>query len=218
MDYRKDLSKIAQHLVEIPVHKGETIIREMEEGNSLYLIHKGNATVYRNNIPVGTLTSGECFGEMGMLIQSKRTATIVAEDEMQLFRLDSVAFYEMIFDQTAIALEMMKLLSRRLRSALARVVSGEDEPAGVNTSGTASNNPAIAQVNNGVILQRMLVLQKISLFAHFAQEDFIRLAHMVEEVSYEAGEIICKSGEAGDAMYGIIEGNIKVHRDRKSVV
>lgn len=213
----KDLSKIAQHLVEVSIQKGEAVIRETDEGNSLYLIHKGNAAVYRNKILVGTLAAGECFGEMGMLIQSKRTATIIAEEEMQVFRLDSAAFYEMIFDQTAIALEMMKLLSHRLRSALSRVASGEDEPAEIKPSADVPNNPAMTQVNNGVILQRMLVLQKISLFAHFAQEDFIRLAQMVEEVIYEPGDVICKSGEAGDTMYGIIEGNVRVHRGEETL-
>ncbi|CAK4834004.1 unnamed protein product [Aphanomyces euteiches] len=214
----KDLSKISEHLLEVPVKKGEAVVREMEEGSSLYLIHRGNAAVYKNNIQVGTLTAGECFGEMGMLIQSKRTATVIAEDDLQLFRLDSAALYEMIFDQTAIALELMKLLSRRLRSALALVgPTAADEPEKANLPVNETNNSGATQINNGVILQRMLVLQKISLFAHFSQEDFIRLAHMVEEVIYEPGESICKSGEAGDTMYGIIEGSVKVHRGEEKL-
>ncbi|QGQ94058.1 hypothetical protein EHS13_03635 [Paenibacillus psychroresistens] len=214
----KDLSKISEHLLEVSVKKGEAVIREFEDGDSLYLMHKGNAAVFRNNIEVGKLVAGDCFGEMGMLIQSKRTATVIAEEDMHLFRLDSVALYEMIFDQTAIALELMRLLSRRLRSALALVGSTKtNEPEKITPPVNETNNAAITQINNGIILQRMLVLQKISLFAHFAQEDFIRLAHMVEEVIYEPGESICKSGEAGDTMYGIIEGTVQVHRGEEKL-
>ncbi len=43
-------------------------------------------------------------------------------------------------------------------------------------------------------------------------EDFIWLAQMVEEVVYDPGEVICRAGDFGDTMYGIIEGSICVHR------
>jgi CRP-like cAMP-binding protein/HEAT repeat protein len=208
----KELSKIAQYLIEEHIVRGDIIIRELEEGSALYLIQTGKAAVYRNEVLVGTLNAGECFGEMGMLIQSKRTATVIAEGDMQIFRLDSTALYEMIFDRTTIALEMMKLLSRRLRTALARIDSAEAVQNEADLTVNINIQTGITQINNEVILRRILVLQKISLFAHFSQEDFIRLAHMVEEVEYEPEEVICKTGEAGDTMYGIIKGNVKVHR------
>lgn len=66
--------------------------------------------------------------------------------------------------------------------------------------------------HNQAIIRRVLVLQKIELFAHLSQADFIRLAHLVEEVAYKPGEIICRMDEHGDTMYGIIEGSIRVHR------
>jgi CRP-like cAMP-binding protein/HEAT repeat protein len=208
----KDLSRIAQQLVEVKVPKGEAIIREKENGDALYLIYEGNAAVYRNEVKVGALHAGECFGEMGILIQSMRTATVVAEKEMLVYRLDSIALYEMIFDRTGIALEIMKLLSRRLRSALARVSVIEEKTAKEQLAVTTSAFSTMTEKDNGVILLRMMVLQKISLFAHFSQDDFIRLAQMVEEVVYEPGEAICITGEAGDTMYGIIEGEVNVHR------
>lgn len=65
---------------------------------------------------------------------------------------------------------------------------------------------------NESIIRRILVLQKISLFVHCSQEDFIKLAQMVEESIYETGETICSIGEDGHTMYGIIEGNIQVHK------
>ncbi|MNR17796.1 Cyclic nucleotide-binding domain protein [compost metagenome] len=84
------------------------------------LIDEGRAGVYRNNKLLGELNLGDCFGEMAILTNSARTATIKAEENMVLWRLDSSVFYDMMFDQTSIAVEMMKLLSRRLRSELER--------------------------------------------------------------------------------------------------
>jgi CRP-like cAMP-binding protein len=219
------------------------------------LVDEGRAGVYRNKKLLGELNLGDCFGEMAILTNSARTATIKAEDNMVLWRLDSSVFYDMMFDQTSIAVEMMKLLSRRLRSELERgqekaqasaveqgeeladdqgqaLVEGQGEDQELGRDGieeAAQSELVLAQAEaaaaalqepqaatdltrDEVILRRILVLQKIDLFAHLGPNDFMWLAQMVEEVAYEPGEAICRAGDFGDTMYGIIEGSIRVHR------
>ncbi|MNI27784.1 Cyclic nucleotide-gated potassium channel [compost metagenome] len=78
------------------------------------------------------------------------------------------------------------------------------------------NTEAEGISRNEVILRRVLVLQKIDLFAHLAPDDFIWLAQAVEEVVYEPGDVICRAGDYGDAMYAIIEGNVRVHRGNEN--
>ncbi|KRE73873.1 Npt1/Npt2 family nucleotide transporter [Paenibacillus sp. Soil750] len=257
----RDLSVIAKRLHKLAVEQGNTIIREGDPGDSLMLVDEGRAGVYRNKKLLGELNLGDCFGEMAILTNSARTATIKAEDTMVLWRLDSSVFYDMMFDQTSIAVEMMKLLSRRLRSELERGQEkaqasaveqgeeladdqgralvegqGEDQVHGqVRDQGRDGNEEAaqselvLAQseaaaaavqepqaatdlTRDEVILRRILVLQKIDLFAHLGPNDFMWLAQMVEEVAYEPGEAVCRAGDFGDTMYGIIEGSIRVHR------
>jgi CRP-like cAMP-binding protein len=69
-----------------------------------------------------------------------------------------------------------------------------------------------AEPDSRAILRRMLVMQQIGLFVHFSQEDVKRLASRVEEVEYAANDSIFLAGDDGDAMYGIIEGSVRVHR------
>ncbi|MDF2815175.1 MAG: hypothetical protein K0Q81_1375, partial [Paenibacillus sp.] len=116
----KDLSAIAKRLLRVEMNGGSTIIQEGDQGDCLFIMEKGRAGVYRNEQYVGELKRGDCFGEMAIFTQGIRTATIKADEAVILWRLDSSAFYEMMFNQTSIALEMMKLLSRRLRSMLER--------------------------------------------------------------------------------------------------
>jgi CRP-like cAMP-binding protein/ATP/ADP translocase/HEAT repeat protein len=233
----RDLSVVARRLHRMAVKQGNIIIREGDPGDSLMLIDEGRAGVYRNDQLIGELHLGDCFGEMAILTNSARTATIRAEEEMVLWRLDSSVFYDMMFDQTSIAVEMMKLLSRRLRSELARgqgnvqnpVVQGDEQgQAGVKKLEAAQSELALAHEEAAValqetkeaaeltrdemILRRILVLQKIDLFAHLGPNDFIWLAQMVEEIAYDPGEAICRAGDFGDTMYGIIEGSVRVHR------
>jgi CRP-like cAMP-binding protein len=158
---------------------------------------------------------------------------------MQLLRLDSVDFYEALFDRSELALEMMKQLSRQLRSAMERqrqaeaevrsataeaaatsVAAADTQPSSaINVRLNAEQQPstANAEIMNQVILRRVLVLQKIELFAHLSQDDFVRLANRVEEVVYAPGEAICRMDEHGDTMFGIIEGSIQVHRGTEKV-
>ncbi|MCU6791625.1 cyclic nucleotide-binding domain-containing protein [Paenibacillus sp. WQ 127069] len=215
----RDLSAIAPRLQKLSRVQGMDIIREGDPGDSLFIIHSGQAGVYVNGQKVSSLKAGDCFGEMAVLTQGLRTATIRAETDIELWELDSTALYEMMFDRTSIAIEMMKLLSRRLRTKLER--GGQEaidqitvqEIAAVST---VSSPDTADQSKDAIILRRILVLQKINLFAHLSQDDFIRLAQIVEEVTYGPGEVICKTGEFGDTMYGIIEGNVRVHNGNET--
>ncbi|SFM23434.1 ATP/ADP translocase [Paenibacillus sp. 1_12] len=210
----RDLSTIALRLKKVSLVQGRDIIREGEPGDSLFIIHEGQAGVYVNGQQVSRLKAGDCFGEMAVLTQGLRTATIRAETDIELWELDSTALYEMMFDRTSIAIEMMKLLSRRLRTKLERGKKDSSDLNAVQEIAAVNDGPAsdvLNQDKDAVILRRILVLQKINLFAHLSQDDFIRLAQISEEVTYGPGEAICKTGDFGDTMYGIIEGNVRVH-------
>jgi CRP-like cAMP-binding protein/ATP/ADP translocase/HEAT repeat protein len=211
----KDLLPVVRYLQLVDVNAGEFVFQEKDPGDSLYLVREGRAGVYRNGIRVDEREAGDSFGQTAVLTGRLRTATIRAETSLRLLRLDSSDFYEVMFDRTELALEMMKQLSRRVRSA--RLSKAEPATDGNHSSIVTAAAQAAATLEptenyNQSVLRRVLVLQKIELFAHLSQDDFIRLAHRVEEVVYEPGEVICRMDEYGDSMYGIIEGSIRVHR------
>ncbi|MBW7475864.1 cyclic nucleotide-binding domain-containing protein [Paenibacillus oenotherae] len=233
----RDLFVIAGRLQRMSVAEGGIIIQEGEPGDSLMIVDRGRAGVYRNGQHISGLNRGSFFGEMAILTRGPRTATILAEENVKLWRLDASDFYDMMFDQSSIMLEMMKLLSRRLRAASVSAGDGTQDQGGrkVQSGIGAGESQAdgtegmdgvdgkgsdpvgewadvVEQTADEALLRRVLVLQKIDLFAHLAPADFVWLAQNVEEVSYEQGGVICSTGDIGDAMYGIIEGVVRVHR------
>jgi len=218
----RDLFNISRHLRPVNAKKDALIIREMDMGDSLFLIKQGTAGIYRQDTRIGELGANECFGEMAVITQGPRTATIMAEEDMELFQLTRDTFYNMLSERTEIALELMKLLSRRLRSMNARIPAAdkvaetvqEIAPMGVLAEGKPIQviDSLSEHVRNEQIARRLLALQRISLFSHCSQQDFLYLAQMVKENVYEDGENICRVGENGDAMFGIIEGGIQVHK------
>jgi len=114
------LSQIAQIAEEVQIEKGSRIFDEGEPGDSLYLIVRGGVRVHKGAREVAVLREGECFGEMAILDNEPRSASITALEDVQLLRIWSDDFYEMLADRVEIARGIFKVLSRRLRQAIGR--------------------------------------------------------------------------------------------------
>jgi eukaryotic-like serine/threonine-protein kinase len=91
---------------------GTEIVREGEIDSAFYLIARGNAEVRKGSTVIDTLMKGDCFGEIGFLTATRRTATVVAGAQVLALRvsatlLDQVStdcqlrFYK-VFTQTLI--------------------------------------------------------------------------------------------------------------------
>jgi hypothetical protein len=64
------------------------------------------------------------------------------------------------------------------------------------------------------VIERVLFLRKVPLFADVSPQDLERVAELVEERGYADGEVIASEGEIGDEEYIVIEGVIRVVQDR----
>ncbi len=68
---------------------GDDIIVEGELDDCFYILAEGKVTVSKNNKPIRTLGKGDCFGEMGYLAKTKRTASIKSEGKTALLKINS---------------------------------------------------------------------------------------------------------------------------------
>jgi len=212
----RELSDVARRLTPTAARRGETVIREQEEARRLYLIRSGTVSFYRQGRKTGERQAGGSFGKSGLLTRRERHAEVRAEEDCAFWCLDSEDFYEVMFDRSSIAIEMMRLLSGRLRSVLAQqrdtLASAPVraiEPTAVPGGGVAA---AEAEGRSDSLLHRILILQKIDLFAHLSEPDLVQLAQMMDEVAYAEGEDICRAGDYGDTLFGIIAGSVRIHR------
>ncbi len=76
--------------------KGEIIFSEGEMGEKLYLIKKGKVKVFKKSKFVRELCEGNCFGEVSLLINKPRSATIISESDLSLFSLTKDDFNSII--------------------------------------------------------------------------------------------------------------------------
>jgi CRP-like cAMP-binding protein len=97
--------------------RGTTIFREGDEGHSMFAIKRGSVAVMVDANTVDTLTEEEIFGEMALLEHATRTATVVTLEETELVEIDEAQFYLFVRQNPHFALQLMQLLSERLRRA-----------------------------------------------------------------------------------------------------
>jgi serine/threonine protein kinase len=69
--------------------KNEDIIVEGDLDDCFYIIISGKVVVKKNTKLIRTLERGDCFGEMGYLARTKRTATIIADDDTSLLKINA---------------------------------------------------------------------------------------------------------------------------------
>jgi CRP/FNR family transcriptional regulator, cyclic AMP receptor protein len=96
---------------------GDVIIREGDDGDTAFFIVSGSVEVLvgAGGRRVGTLETGEVFGEMSLIEPGPRSATIVAMTDVECLETSYDEFSASIEDHPERALAFMRVLVRRLR-------------------------------------------------------------------------------------------------------
>jgi predicted GNAT family N-acyltransferase len=98
------------------VPAGTTVLRQGDQGSAMYLILDGAIEVRdpRRARVLGTLGAGQLFGEAGFLMDTPRSADVVAISDTHLVVLDQIAFARLSANHPAVALKVMRNLCRTL--------------------------------------------------------------------------------------------------------
>jgi CRP-like cAMP-binding protein len=115
-----ELAAVASVTEEIIYPPGETVIKEGDRGETMYLIIKGEVVVIKDQgngreIELDHIAAGDYFGEMALFENVPRSATIRTEKESHLLVLDQMEFSEIVREYPQIALQICKEFSKRLR-------------------------------------------------------------------------------------------------------
>jgi MFS family permease len=116
------LEQLAESLEEVRVEPGRVIVRQGESGDRFYLVRDGTLRVAINGRNVQTLGPGDSFGEIALLRDVPRTASVVAETDAALYALDRETFISAVtgFAQSLSAAE--GVIGMRLGPARAGIV------------------------------------------------------------------------------------------------
>jgi len=112
-----ELRMLAERLRFAPFVDGEAMTRQGAVAHSLYVITRGSGEVVITEDglrrTVATLRSGDFFGEIALLTGERRTATVIALENTDCYRLDSEYVNELLHNRPEIAEHISHVLARR---------------------------------------------------------------------------------------------------------
>jgi CRP/FNR family cyclic AMP-dependent transcriptional regulator len=111
-DFLVRLASIMDELSFPPEH---TIFTKGEEGRSLYILVSGRVKVHIGDRILARLDQGACFGEMSVFDAEPRSASITTLEACECLTLTQQQLYEAIDETPGIAINIIRLLSRRIR-------------------------------------------------------------------------------------------------------
>jgi CRP-like cAMP-binding protein len=110
------LAEVAGLLEQVDVSADETVFRQGEAGDSLYVILDGRVRVHNGDQLLNYLGEREVFGEMALLDPEPRSASVTAVEPTRLFRLDQAPFYQLMEERPEVATGIIHVLSGHLRN------------------------------------------------------------------------------------------------------
>jgi len=112
-----EISAISAVAQESGFQPGQIIVTQGTPGQAFYLILDGQVEIFRDGQSLGTFGPGDFFGEMSLLDQAPRSATIKALEATNCLMLSSWDFKALLESHPSIAVKLLEVLSRRLRVA-----------------------------------------------------------------------------------------------------
>lgn len=109
------LVRLASVMDELSFPKDYTIFTEGQEGRALYIVVSGRVRVHLGNRDLAELDEGACFGEMSLFDSEPRSASITTLEPCDCLVLTQQQLYDAIDETPGIAINIIRLLSRRIR-------------------------------------------------------------------------------------------------------
>ena len=110
---KRELAHVAQNIDEVEVDAGKVLAREGDFGHEFFVILDGTAEVLRDGSPIAELGPDEFFGEMALLEEERRVATVRAISDMRILVMTRQSFREIDRTMPQIHAAVTEAISQR---------------------------------------------------------------------------------------------------------
>ena len=113
---KKELRAVAQQTDELDVKAGKELATEGDFGHEFFVIRTGTAEVVRNGEHVRDLGPGDFFGEIALLEEERRTATVRATSPMSVIVMTRQSFRQLDHDMPQVHSAICDAIAERRES------------------------------------------------------------------------------------------------------
>ena len=113
----RELELLSRRVRRLHAEPGDILVLEGQRGREFFVILSGQAAVMHDDDTVATLRTGDWFGELALLADAPRNATVAALTPMELFVLDDSEFSALLRQLPQLARKLLAGMARRVRQA-----------------------------------------------------------------------------------------------------
>ncbi|MFT3922331.1 MAG: cyclic nucleotide-binding domain-containing protein [Myxococcales bacterium] len=180
---------------------GDVVIRQADLADGVFFLLAGHVRVEVDGTPVANLGPGQSFGEMGLFGEAPRSAEVIALEPVLCAYLDRSGLEQAVLKIPRLGMNLMRALTERIRALNGMLLSLRLAPPQMS--------PAASNFDDALSL-----LSAVPIFAAVTDERFLRrVAGFLQPVDAAAGDRLFTQGDAGDRLYLVVEGNLRVHLD-----
>ena len=111
----KELKEIASSMRERKFRAGDTVTQEGAGGVGFFVVESGEADVNVGGEAKGSVGPGEYFGEIALINESPRTATLTARTDMICYGMTPWDFRPLVESNSAIAWKLLTAMAEKMR-------------------------------------------------------------------------------------------------------
>lgn len=111
---KRELAQIASIADELDLREGKEMTREGAPGREFFVILAGTADVRRKGRRIRSLGPGDFFGEIALVSEKPRTATVTATSNVRALVITDRSFRRLIQEQPAIGVKVLQALAERV--------------------------------------------------------------------------------------------------------
>ena len=114
---QRELSDLAGWFKERSFSQGDEVVSEGRGGIGFFVIEQGEASVSVHGDERGSLGPGDYFGEVALIDEGQRSATVTAKSDMRTYGLTSWEFRPLVENNASISWKLLQTMAKRLRAA-----------------------------------------------------------------------------------------------------
>jgi CRP/FNR family transcriptional regulator, cyclic AMP receptor protein len=111
---KKELGQLARVSEDMEIPAGTTLTKEGEIGHEFFVIVDGDTEVKRKGKNLGTRGGGDFIGEIALLEDVPRTATVKAKTDLRVFVLTSTDFRHLLEESPTVERKVLRALAKRV--------------------------------------------------------------------------------------------------------
>ena len=111
---KKQLDQVARIVTELQITKGSTLMVEGEMVHEFVIIESGTASVRRGGRKIATVGKGDVVGELALILRRPRTATVIADTDLNILVVDERSFNTLLDDVPGLARQLLHTVAERM--------------------------------------------------------------------------------------------------------